>query len=240
MSNPITMAEAREMASNPNLDREITHIINSLADQLDAANAAYLQNDKYLIDALNEVRAERDAAISRCDREKSGYIAAAVERDALHERCEALEKERDEATDAMIHKLTVEVYDVLYAGEPAGEREPRWKWVMARVHEWAKERDQLRERCEALERERDALKVQASVVGKIKDVVIGQREALREQVQQAKTWGKQLRQAPSEVDQHYGNTLLLMLPELPALDHAPLEPDKAERVTDNTTRGWRE
>ncbi len=42
-----------------------------------------------------------------------------------------------------------------------------------------------------------------------------ERDALREQVAQAKAWGKHLRQSHSKVDQHYGNALLLMLPELP-------------------------
>jgi hypothetical protein len=63
---------------------------------------------------------------------------------ALRTENEKLRAEVATHCDEVVNRITTEAYDVIYDGEPADEREVRWKWVMSGLRDIVRERDQLK------------------------------------------------------------------------------------------------
>lgn len=139
---PTTPEAARQMANDMDEQRHSSFLrdeanaLRSLADQCERLTK---ERDHWKANHDNQVEIKA-AVLDRPDLgDRARKVQALVaERAALRvdlERARGELAEADQRAAATVQRITTEAYDVLYAGEPAEEREPRWKWVMAKIRE---------------------------------------------------------------------------------------------------------
>lgn len=72
------------------------------------------------------------------------------EHDSWKNLCEDLNDRACDSTDEATRRLTTILYDIVFAGEPAEDREVRWKWVELRIRGLVRLADASKRLCSAV------------------------------------------------------------------------------------------